>query len=161
MKKILGFGLINMLLGCVGVYKAPVGADLPTITFEGQYSLLLIYKNGTNCSDGVGIPKPYSPWEPNSLPLPIKPDIDTTFQVRQYGISTAGGLASVTCGGLFTFVPKNGYEYKLSFKDHGNSCTTIILEKMTNQPDNKFQPAAFKRRAEKFAMTTKGSVCSD
>lgn len=162
MNRLFVFILAIVLAGCAGggMYVPPVEGDAPTIDFRGEYSLLLMYRNGEDCSDGVGIPEKYAPWESNHLPLPVKPDVETSFQVRQYGISSeSGGLASVTCGGIFSFSPKRNTDYLFSFKEKHQGCSALLFEKDRENSESTFTLSSIRKREEKFAMTTKGSVC--
>jgi hypothetical protein len=162
MNRPLAYILATMLAGCAGggLYVPPVEDDAATIDFQGEYSLLLVYRNGEDCSDGVGIPEKYAPWEPNHLPLPVKPDVETSFQVRQYGISSeTGGFASVTCGGVFSFSPRRNTDYLFSFKKKQQGCSAFLFEKDREDSESTFTLSSIRKREEKFAMTTKGSVC--
>jgi len=164
MTKVLLFIVAIFLAGCAGggVYVPPEQVDAATIKFQGEYSLLLIYRNGEDCSDGVGIPERYAPWESNHVALPLKPDVVTSFQVRQYGISTeSGNFASITCGGIFSFTPKAETDYLFSFRKKEQGCSIMFLEKSREESGSVFAPSPIRKREEKFAMTTKGSVCAE
>lgn len=161
MKKLLIALVFIVLTGCVGTYKPPLGDGLPVINFEGNFSMLLIYKNGNNCSGGVGLPPKYNPRELNSLPLPLTPDVETAFQIRNYAVSISNGLASATCGGLVSFVPRKGYEYRLKFILKENYCQAVVLEKALGNISGEYRLTDFRNRVEKFAMTTEGSACAD
>ncbi|MDJ0938997.1 MAG: hypothetical protein QNJ00_04475 [Woeseiaceae bacterium] len=147
------------LAGCAGsIYEPPVGEDMPTVDFQGEYSLLLVYKNGEDCSDGVGIPPQYAPWEPERAPLPVAPDAVFSFQVRQYDTAwDAGQLASATCGGIYSFVPKVETDYRFSFEKKTEGCSVLLVER--DRDGSPFAPSPISKRTEKFAMTVRGSVC--
>jgi hypothetical protein len=121
-----------------------------------------MYKNGEDCSNAVGIPEEYAPWTAQNLPMPLTPGVVTSFQVRQYDVTTVlGSMASATCGGIFSFSPKRNIDYLFSFKDEGESCSILFLEKNRAAVGSQFESSPLKQREEKFAMTLKGSVCSD
>lgn len=164
MNKMLVFIAPILLAGCAGsgVYEPPNGTDHPTIWFEGEYSMLLFYRNGENCSDGVGIPAEYAPWTANNRPMPVPAGVTTSFQVRQYGLAhQSGNLASATCGGIFSFSPKSNTDYVFSFKELEQGCSAVFLEKSRAGEKSTLVPSPIRKREEKFAMTTKGSVCSN
>jgi len=164
MSKMLALIVPVLLVGCaaVGVYDPPEESDSPTVRFEGKYSLLLFYRNGEDCSDGVGIAERYAPWTPNHRPLPIEPDIVTSFQIRQYGVDFgSGNIASVTCGGIFSFSPKRDTDYVFSFEELEQSCSVVFLERNRADEGSTFAVAPIRKREEKFAMTTRGAVCKN
>lgn len=149
-----------LLGGCVTLYDVPSGPNQPTIAFRGNYSLLMVYKDGQTCSGGQAVPKAYSPFEPGAKPLPLRADELTSFQVRHFGIASAGpGLASVTCGGLFSFVPKRGKAYLLDFQLQAGGCNVRLREGIPGASEPTFERIEVIPRKEKFAMTPQGSAC--
>ncbi|EGU38046.1 hypothetical protein [Vibrio splendidus] len=145
-----------VLSGCVSTYEPPTD-DLPTATLSFDNStatFIQIFKNGTNCSEKVGIPSENNPFEGGNKPIKILADKE--FAIHQ-GISF--GFPTVTsCFVRTSFIPQVDQEYRAFFRSNENACVATI-ERFDLLSNSWVPEKSAKKRIPVLTMWEDGAFC--